>query len=66
MRVLVKRPSVSIGGAIRRNGDIAEVSEEEFRKKSKRYPDGFEVLPEEVKPAPKKRGRPKKKAAENE
>ena len=60
MRVLVKRASMSIGGDIHRKNDIVEATEEEVRKKLKRYPDALEILPDL--PKPKKRGRPKKRA----
>ena len=65
MRVKVNRPSISIAGGIYRRNDVVDgVTEAELRKKLKRYPDAFEILPEEKKPAPKKRGR--KKRAHNE
>lgn len=61
MRVKVNRPSISIAGEIYRRDDVVDgVTEAELRKKLKRYPDAFEILPEEKKPAPKKRTRKKR------
>lgn len=61
MRVLIKRKCMSTSAGMKRNGDEADLPEDEVSRILKLHPSALEILPEE-KPAPQKRGRKKKRA----